>query len=172
MNKIILISGKAQHGKDTVAEQLHKALDANGYNSATFHIADYLKFIATKYYGWNGEKDVQGRTLLQTLASTARQLDEDFWVCIASDALKLLSCEYDYIVVPDVRYKNEIEVLCRDHECTRIRIERPEFDIGLTEEQKAHISETDLDDYAEWDHRVINNSSIDKLYSAAVNLIL
>ena len=62
MKKIILISGKAQNGKDTVADILMEQLEGKSIKLA---YADYLKLICRKYFGWNGEKDVKGRSTLQ-----------------------------------------------------------------------------------------------------------
>ena len=44
-----------------------------------------------------------------------------------------------------------------------IHIERPNFDNGLTEEQKNHPSEKDLDDYDKYDYRIINDGTLEEL---------
>ena len=41
--KIIAISGKAQHGKDTTAEFLKSELETHGYKVQIAHYADLLK---------------------------------------------------------------------------------------------------------------------------------
>lgn len=43
--KIIAISGKAQHGKDTTAEFLKSELETHGYKVQIAHYADLLKYI-------------------------------------------------------------------------------------------------------------------------------
>lgn len=45
--KIIAISGKAQHGKDTTAGFLKSALEADGYKVQVAHYADLLKYITS-----------------------------------------------------------------------------------------------------------------------------
>ena len=52
--------------------------------------------------------------------------------------------------------KDHVIKLYEEFDVTTVRIERPNFDNGLTEEQKNHESETALDDYI-FDYRIINN---------------
>ena len=59
--KIIAISGKAQHGKDTTAGFLKSTLEADGYKVQVAHYADLLKYICKQFFGWNGQKDDAGR---------------------------------------------------------------------------------------------------------------
>ena len=63
--QVIVISGKAQHGKDTTAGFLKDALEADGYPVLIAHYGDLVKYVCKMYLGWNGEKDEYGRSLLQ-----------------------------------------------------------------------------------------------------------
>ena len=45
---------------------------------------------------------------------------------------------------------------------TVIRIERPNFDNGLTDQQKNHLSEIDMDHY-KFDKIIINNGTLENL---------
>lgn len=53
---IICISGKAQNGKDTSAAIFKVELEKLGKKVLVAHYADYLKFICTNYFMWNGKK--------------------------------------------------------------------------------------------------------------------
>ena len=57
MKKVILISGKAQNGKDTVANILREVLHENGERVLVTHYADLLKYICRNYFEWDGKKD-------------------------------------------------------------------------------------------------------------------
>jgi len=61
MNKILCISGKAMAGKDSTANILKTWLESNGERVLIIHMADYLKFICQKYYGWNGKANEGAR---------------------------------------------------------------------------------------------------------------
>lgn len=63
--KVICISGKARHGKDTLAGILDEHLKANGHRVLIAHFGDLVKYICEKFFAWDGAKDEKGRTLLQ-----------------------------------------------------------------------------------------------------------
>lgn len=50
--------------------------------------------------------------------------------------LKGIRTLYDYIIIPDVRFPNEIDKMCDNFDCITARVIRPNFDNGLTDEQK------------------------------------
>ena len=147
MTHFILCSGMARHGKDTSAELIKKNLEEEGYSVLITHYADLLKFICKNFFGWNGEKDEAGRTLLQKIGTDCiRSQDPDYWVNFIVNLVKMFPYRYDFIIISDTRFPNEIE---RIHDAgfdvTHIRVVRSEFASSLTEEQKKHPSETALD---------------------------
>lgn len=171
--KILCISGKAQHGKDFTAECIKKYIEEyNIINQTNFkvliiHYGDYLKFIAEKYFSWDGKKDKKGRELLQHLGTdVVRKEDPDFWVDNLINFLNVFKETWDYVLIPDCRFPNEIDKL-KDSgfDVTTIRVCRPNFDNGLTPEQKSHISETALDEY-DFDFSFINSG--DEKYKSIV----
>lgn len=155
--KIITISGKAQHGKDTIGRFLKEKLEEQGNKVLITHYADLLKYICKMFFGWNGKKDIYGRTLLQQVGQTVREkTNGDYWVNSLISIIKLFPNEWEYIIIPDVRYENEISKLKDEFDITTVRIERLDFDNGMTDEQKNHESEIALDDYI-FDYKIINN---------------
>ena len=54
--KVILLSGKAESGKTSVAKILKKKLEQENKKVLLVNFADYLKFVSQKYLGWNGIK--------------------------------------------------------------------------------------------------------------------
>lgn len=149
MTRFICISGKAQSGKDTSAGFLKKELEMRGYKVLIAHYADLLKYICKTYFGWNGEKDVAGRQLLQRVGTdVVRKQCPDFWVDFVTKVVEMFPNEWDYVIVPDTRFPNEIyKVRYAGFDVCNLRIERLDYDDHLTEEQKKHASETALDGY-------------------------
>lgn len=146
--KIICISGKAQHGKDTTADLLKGILEQQGNRVVVYHYADLLKFICKSYFDWNGQKDEYGRTLLQHVGTDiVRTKDPDYWVDFAIKFFKLFEHEWNYVLIPDCRFPNEIELMQQNFDTIHLRVVRPNFDNGLSHEQQQHISEIALDDY-------------------------
>jgi len=149
--KIILISGKAQHGKTSTAIILEKHMTSAGKRAVRISFADYVKYICSKYYGWDGRKDENGRHLLQYIGTDVfRARDENFWVDNVIRFARVVSRDYDFMLIDDWRFINEytrwlengITDLCR------VRVYRPGYDNGLTAEQNNHPSETGLDEFA------------------------
>lgn len=166
MSKIITVSGKAGAGKDSLALLLKKKLEDKGNNVIIFHYADALKFICRQYFDWDGEKDLYGRTLLQTVGTDiARTSNPDYWVIIAHMIIDVLLEDNDYIIIPDCRFPNEIETW-EDNLVAWIKVSRPGFDNSkLNSEQKHHASETSLDDY-DFSHEIEANN-LEELEEAA-----
>ena len=146
--KIIAISGHAGHGKDTVAGLIGGALTGDGERVLITHNADLLKHICKVFFGWDGQKDERGRTLLQHVGTDiVRKHDPDFWVGFIAKLLNFFPDDWDYVLIPDVRFPNEIEVL-RDagFDVIHLRVVRPDVETYLTPDQSSHPSETALDD--------------------------
>lgn len=162
--KIILISGKATAGKDASANILKNILEANNKKVLITHYADLLKYIAKTFFNWNGEKDEYGRQLLQWLGTDIiRNKRPDYWVDFISDFLKLFPSEWDYVIIPDVRFPNEIERMKNDSwDVFTLRVERLNYESSLTEEQKSHVSETALDGY-KFDYIIHAKTGLDVL---------
>lgn len=55
--KIVCISGKAQHGKDTTAKLLEEILEAQGNRVLIAHYGDLVKYVCKTFFGWDGKKD-------------------------------------------------------------------------------------------------------------------
>ena len=147
--RFLLISGKAQRGKDTSASMFYEELTAKGYKVLITHYADLLKWMCQSYFNWDGKKDDAGRTILQKVGTdTIRKQDPDFWVRWVITVLKLFPNEWDYVIIPDCRFPNEVDLMRTAFEnVVHIRVDRPGFISPLTAEQQAHISETALDNY-------------------------
>lgn len=158
--KVILFSGCARNGKDQSAEFLKELLEQSGKTVLVYHFADALKTLCETSYGWTrGDKGPIGRTILQNVGTIYRKNNPQCWVKIAEQIV--LGCDKEYVLIPDCRYKNEASGFGL-FEKTIIRVERPNFDNGLTEEQRKHQSENDLNDYP-FDWILLNNGSLEDL---------
>ena len=165
--KVIAISGKAESGKDTIAKEIKRLLEEQNYKVMIIHFADVLKFACHQYFGWNGEKDEYGRTLLQQVGTEMREKNNpSMWVTITQELILGIGVEFDWVIVPDVRFKKEIDMLTREFDCISVRVLRQDIDScgminvhknHLTDEQRAHKSECDLDNYKFFNYRIVNN---------------
>ena len=184
MIKIFLISGKAESGKNTVADFI-----ANHYKSLNldrnvlvrdYAFADEVKEIACRL-GWDRRKDSKGRELLQQIGAWGRYYNKDFWAhkvtsSILRDIVFLHKNGTQNLVfcITDVRYPNEISAVekffdgDKDIRVYKIRIERNKKN-HLTIEQRNDSSETSLDDFKGWDKVFVNDKHLSDLDAEVVD---
>lgn len=185
--KVIMISGKSMSGKDTVAKIMKQKLEQQGLEKRvlTIHFADLVKFYATQYFNWNGEKDETGRSLLQEIGTTVmRGRYPEYWAEIIGKFIDAYTIPehsfFDYILIPDWRFINEYEVVydyaaIQNNETITIRVNRfnddkPFINPNMTEDQINHISECELDSFAfNW---IIENKGTIKDLEDSVEVIL
>lgn len=163
--KVIMISGKAQNGKDTVARMIKEELDNNGKSSIIAHYGDLVKYICEKFFGWDGNKDERGRSLLQYVGTdVVRSKDKTFWSNFIVQMIKFFSDEWDYMMIPDCRFPDELDCIpVGIADTVHIRVVRGgTFKSPLTPEQQRHPSETALDNCVP-DVLIHNDGSLDDL---------
>lgn len=120
---IIGISGKAHSGKDFTAEHIKYSFCSLKVGKMSFAdpIRDMLSQIVNvdeiyksglkeSRIDWLG---VSLRELMQTLGTEwgRHHVDEDIWVKIANYRLQTRFYAYDIVVIPDVRFQNEIDFI-------------------------------------------------------------
>lgn len=164
--KVILISGKAQHGKDTTAGFLKSALEADGFSVLITHYGDLVKYICKSFFDWDGNKDEVGRTILQYVGTDViRKQDENYWVRFIGEMLTFFNSKWDYVLIPDCRFPNEVDYLKKmGFDTVHMRVVRENYVSQLTEEQQAHPSETALDKVVP-DYYIKNSGTMEYLHN-------
>lgn len=161
--KVICISGKARHGKNECAEIIKEMLENSGNRVLIASYAGLIKYVCAEFFGWDGKKDENGRHILQYVGTdVVRKQRPDYWVSFLCDMFTMFDGEWDYILLPDTRFENEISCMKSMFDTYHLRVFRPNFDSNLTEEQKNHPSETSLD-HVSPDFLVENSGSLDDL---------
>ena len=188
MKKLIYVfAGHARSGKDTSAEILSEEIQKRyGFRPTHVAFADLLKEEAKKL-GWDGEKDEKGRTLLQHLGDVLREYHGKEYFANAC-LEKIEESEHSVFVLTDLRYMSEYKALLdfamrnSDTEVLMVFVSREnvgEID-GMTDEQRNHPSEKELDDIIEAtdDDDVLsrffisNDGSLEDLKKKVVDLYL
>lgn len=155
--KIITMSGKAEAGKSYTANIIKNYYEDHGISVAIINFAWVLKHLAHDFYDWDGTKSEVGRSILQNLGNAIREKDKNFFVNSTINIIKALSWDFDVFIIDDTRYLNEINTIKEQFECTTVKVIRDGHINSLTDAQKKHSSETELDDYM-FDVYLQNNS--------------
>lgn len=163
-----MISAHSQNGKDAVANIMKEQLEQKEQRVLIVHFADLVKFYATQYFNWDGNKDERGRALLQKIGTTImRERWPTYWAEIIAKFIDALGDDiydvfFDYVIIPDWRFINEFETVYDyaqlfHQKVTTIRVNRynkdgtPYWNPQMTLEQRQHISERELDNFNfEW----------------------
>lgn len=172
--KILIMCGKARAGKDTVAGYIKNEYERMGMKVLNIQYSSYIKEYAKKISNWDGSEETKPRELLQQLGTNIirKQIDEYFFVKKIVEDIKVYSFFFDIITISDCRFKIEVDTPKDNfNNVFAVHIERPNFDNGLTEEQKKHPSEVDLDDYNKFDYTIINDGTLEDLNDKVIELI-
>jgi dephospho-CoA kinase len=168
MAKVILISGKARHGKNAFAELLADELKKNGDSVVIDAFAKYIKGFLTSYYGWDGiTKSEDVRQKLQQLGTEVikEKLNYKYFHSqrLAQD-FQIVENDFDYFLVPDTRFEDEIYLMKSmfPNKVITVRVQRDGITGGLTKDQLQHKSETALDNFT-FDWMVRNNGTLEDL---------
>lgn len=162
---LVGISGKAESGKTTFANLLKENFKEKGQKVMLINYGDMVKYIACQYYNWSGNKDEEGRTLLQKIGTErGRNIDSLIWIQMVEKIINICSRDYDIAIIADCRFPNEFERWEeRNIEIKKILVERVNHNNKLTPEQREHPSETSLDHYDNWDFLVNNDATLEDL---------
>lgn len=170
MEKIILISGKAGHGKDATAQIIKELLEENGKKVAITHYAKHMKDMLREFYNWNGIKDKWARDKLQWMGTEKIRQGmnmPEFHVNRTCENIDIVQEDFDYFLIADCRFPNEIsyvdDYFGREN-VYAIRVQRLNYQSKLTDEEQKHLSETALDGFNEWDYKIVTSyDSLDYL---------
>ena len=164
--KVIVIGGKAKSGKSTLAELLKEELKNKGYNPCIMHITESLYLYAKKYCNWDGSEETKPREFLQKtgIEIIKEKLGKkDFLINRCFEDIEILSNFFDTFIISDARLIEEFKAFKNKYEdVTLIKVENENLNNNLTEEEKHHLTETNLDNYNDFDY-IIKNNSLDDL---------
>lgn len=152
--KSIGLIGLAGSGKDTAARGLVKL----GYRRLAF--ADELKSLAF-YFGWDGEKDEDGRKLLQELGMAARRYNARFWIQYLNKQIVRERLKEPFVFT-DVRFQNEADYV-RSRGGVIVRITMPGQIAG---EHESELNQSQI----VADYEVVNDGSIEDLHKKIAEL--
>lgn len=162
LDRIYLLHAHAQSGKDTCAAMMKEEYEKRGKRVIIIAFADYVRICLDKYYGIKEYKTPEGRTIIQHFATDlVRKNDPTFWGRTVGDLLRAIEDDFDYAIIPDWRFENEYTSLASrfaPHIIVQVGIYRPnnEATDNMTEAQRKHQSETELDNYKNFDYNISN----------------
>jgi len=164
--KIILLAGRANTGKDSSAEYFDEYYREQGLDVVNIQIGYYIKMYAKAIAKWDGDNETKPRQLLQDLGTELirKHIDEYFFIKRLLQDIDIYSRYFDVITISDGRMPEEMDSLKEAYpEAINIHVTRPGYVSKLTKGQKAHITETQVDEYSKYDYEIVNDGSLEDL---------
>ncbi len=172
--KIYMIGGKARNGKDTLAGFMQKHFEESGKKTCIMHIGNYIKHFAIDYFGWDGNDETKPRTLLQHLGTDIireKMNMPNFFIDRLLQDIKVLENFYDIAIIADVRLPLEFDSIKKVYPDTvKMHIKRPDLVSELSSSEQKHVTETALDDYDDYQYKIINKD-LDTLENEAMKIV-
>lgn len=184
--KLIGVSGRKQHGKDTVADFLHRKY---GYIPMAFAesvkkicailfdlsydqlYGDLKEVPSDKLFGFTPRELFQyiGTNIFRShMKSLFETIHDDLWVYIIERKIDSIVKKYPNacFVISDVRFHNEASMISRkDGLILRVKRDKKNNNVSnLQNRINNHISETSVDALAV-DYDIDNNGTLDELYN-------
>lgn len=162
--KVYLLCGKARCGKDTVGNIIKEYLENKNHKVCEIQVMRTLKGYLKDYFNWDGKEETKPRKLLQQMGyDVIRESNPNFHLDRLIEDINVLSKYFDTFTVNDIRLPYEIDYLRKKfNNITVIGIVKENYVSPLDEIEEKHITEHALDDYNDYDYKIINND-IDKL---------
>lgn len=171
--KLYLICGKARAGKDTFAKLIKQEEEKNNKKVCILKLTAPLYRWAEDYFNYDKEKDEKPRELLQTIGYDILQLKlkkKDFLLDYLITTIEILDDYYDVGLITDGRLAHEIEVLKEKYPNIKTILLTNKKDNKLTNKEKNHQTEIDLDDYQDFDY-IVENKDMESLKLEALKIV-
>lgn len=171
--KLYLICGKARAGKDTFAKLIKQEEEKDNNKVCILKLTTPLYSWAEDYFNYDKEKDEKPRELLQTLGYDILQLKlkkKDFLLDYLITTIEVLDNYYDVGLITDGRLVHEIEVLKEKYPNIKTILLTNMKDNKLTNKEKNHQTEIDLDDYKDFDY-IVENKDMESLKLEALKIV-
>jgi len=161
--RIFLVAGKAGSGKGEVAKLIKEFYIYKLESCVVTEFSKYLKGFAKELTDWDGNPNTKPRSYLQELGDKIRSVDSKYFINNMIDDLRIYESVVQNVIISDVRMPDEIEDIKLNYDNVyAIYVENQFSPSKLTVEEQAHITETALENYDEFDY-ILANDNIDVL---------
>ena len=161
--RIFLVAGSAGSGKGEVAKLIKEYYIYKLENCVITEYSKYLKMFAKELTDWDGNPNTKPRKYLQDLGDKIRGIDNKYFINNMLEDLRVYEELVNNVIISDVRLPQEIEDIKLNYDNVyAIYVVNQHSQSNLTIEEQAHITETSLENYDDFDY-VLANDNINTL---------
>ncbi len=169
--QIILISGKSNSGKGTVAKIIEEDIKNKNNHVIRCSLSTYIRNIAKNDFYWNGTDTLESRIFMGEVYRIGTEFypyhmarrvwERDIKPYANNNTIAIVESfrekvNYDYFNMLLEEKDNMIDSIIT------IRVTRPDFNAIKDEVMENHVSESDLDNFP-FDYHINNDGTIEKL---------
>ena len=158
--RIFIIGGGARCGKTTFGKYLSEELKRYGYRPCVMHLTEPLYAYARNYFEWDGNEHEKPREFLQKMGIEIikNKLHKNYFLFdrLCED-IEILENFFDTFIITDARLIMEFrEMKKRYDNVISIHLTRENYDDGLSNDERSHVTETELALFDEYDYEIVN----------------
>lgn len=172
--KIFIIGGEAKSGKSTFGNLLKEELKDYGYKPCVIQITNPLYNYARCYFDYDPNRDQKPREFLQKMGIEIikeKMGKKNFLLNRLYEDIEVLSNFFDVFIITDARLINEfVSIKAKYDDVISIKLIRRNFDNGLSDALKQHITEKEIASYNDFDY-IIENKNLEYLKEEAIEII-
>ena len=163
--RVFVIAGKSGSGKGEVAKLINEYYIYKLQKNVVTSYSKYLKLFAQELTDWDGVSENKPRDFLQSFGTKIRNYDKRFFTKRMIEDVAVYELDgVDNIIISDARMPDEIDEIRNNFDDVyAIYVENQFSPSKLTVEQQAHITETALEGYNDFDYVLSNDNNIEEL---------
>ncbi len=158
--RLFIIGGKANVGKNTLAKMIKQYYDEKDEKSIITEYSKYVKLLSNEMLDWNGKK--KPRAFLQNLGEEYRKIvSPSVFIDRMKEDILIYQKYYQNVIICDARLIPELTLMKTKYpKCYTIHLISDKKST-LTREEQKHITETEFDNYNNFDYTIINTTKND-----------
>jgi len=175
--RIILISGKSNTGKGTVAKIIEQILKSQNKHTIRCSLSTYIRNVAKEDYYWDGIDTLESRKFM----AESYRIGTEFYPYhmarrVWERDIKPFANKYTIAIVESFREKVNYDYFCNlldegiINNITTIRVVRPYFNAIKDRDMENHVSESDVDNF-NFDYVIKNSGTVEELYEKLDGLV-
>ncbi len=163
--RIFVVAGKSGSGKSEVSKFIKEYYIYKLENCIITEYSKYLKNFATELTDWDGISEDKPRDFLQSFGNKIRSYNKEFFTSRMVEDMNIYELAgVDDVVISGARMPEEIEELKENYDNVySIYVENQFAQSKLSIAQQAHITETALDGYSDFDYTLANDGTMEEL---------
>lgn len=162
--RIFLVAGKSGSGKGEIAKFIKEYYIYKLEDCAITSYSKYIKNFAKDLTDWDGSENNKPRDFMQKIGDEIRRMDQYYFTSNMIKDINIMANYVKNVVVADVRMPEEIEEIRNNFDDVyAIYVVNNYAPSRLSVEQQAHITETALENYDDFDYIIANDGSLENL---------